>query len=108
MAVNAIMEGVRPRKPQGAKQLGFSDELWRVVELCWLEDRDARPGVESILSNLNDAETFWYMRDVFGESNIMHIDDPVPTRRSPYRHLLPYLYVKYIVGPHTFVEYHQT
>ena len=63
MAVNAIMEGVRPRKPQEAKQLGFSDELWRIVELCWLEDRDARPGVESILFCLNDAATFWYMRE---------------------------------------------
>jgi len=63
MAVNAIMEGVRPRKPQGAKQLGFSDELWRTVELSWLEDRDARPGVENILSCLNDAARFWYMRE---------------------------------------------
>jgi len=63
MAVNAIMEGVRPRKPQDAKQLGFSDELWSIVEQCWLEDRDARPEVESILSYLNDAATFWYMRE---------------------------------------------
>jgi len=63
MAVNAIMEGVRPRKPEGAKQLGFSDELWRTVKLCWLQDRDARPGVENILSHLNDAAKFWYMRE---------------------------------------------
>jgi len=47
----------------GAKRLGFSNELWTVVELCWLEDRNARPGVEDILSCLNDAAAFWYMRD---------------------------------------------
>ena len=62
LAVNAIMEGVRPMKPVGAKQLGFSDELWRTVELCWLEDRNARPGVENILSCLNDAAASWYVR----------------------------------------------
>ena len=60
--VNAIIEGVRPRKPEAAKQLGFSDELWAIVEQCWLEDRDARPGVEDIFFCLNDAVAFWYMK----------------------------------------------
>ena len=59
MAVNAIMEGVRPNKPEGEKQLGFSDKLWRTIEQCWLEDRDARPRVEKILSSLKDAVLFW-------------------------------------------------
>jgi len=58
------MEGVRPKKPKGAKQLGFSDELWRIVELCWLEDRNARPGVEDVLSCLNDAAVSWYKREL--------------------------------------------
>jgi hypothetical protein len=63
MVVNEILEGVRPKKPEEAKRLGFSNELWGAVELCWLEDRDARPVVEVILSSLNDATAFWYMRD---------------------------------------------
>jgi hypothetical protein len=63
MVVNEIMEGVRPRKPEGAKHLGFSNELWRTVEQCWLEDRNARPGAEEILSSLNEATAFWYLRD---------------------------------------------
>ena len=62
MAVNAILEGARPRKPEGAKHLGFSEELWKIVELCWLEDRNARPNVADILSCLTDATPFWYMR----------------------------------------------
>ena len=64
MAVHAITEGVRPNKPEGARarQLGFNDELWRTVELCWLEDRNARPDVGDIYSCLNDAAAFWYMR----------------------------------------------
>ena len=63
MAVDAIMKGVRPKKPEGAKQLGFSHELWRIVELSWQEDRNARPGVEDIHSCLNEASAFWYMRE---------------------------------------------
>jgi len=58
LAVNAIMEGGRPRRPERAKQLGFNDELWKTVELCWLEDRGARPSVEVILSSLNNAAGF--------------------------------------------------
>jgi len=59
------MEGVRPKKPEGqdAKRLGFSNELWRTVEQCWLEDRNTRPRVEGILACLNDAAAFWYVRE---------------------------------------------
>ena len=63
MAVYAITEGVRPNKPEGARQLGFNDELWSTVELCWLEDRSARPDVGVIQSCLNNAAAFWYMRE---------------------------------------------
>jgi len=63
LAVHAIMEGIRPKKPEVGKRLGFSDELWGTVELCWLEDRDARPCAEDILSCLADATVFWYMRE---------------------------------------------
>jgi len=48
-------------KPEGAKRLGFSDQLWRTIELCWLEDRNARPSAEEISSSLNNAAEFWYM-----------------------------------------------
>ena len=60
--MNAITEGDRPEKPEGAKRLGFSDELWKTVERCWLEDRSKRPRVEEILSCLNGAAGFWYMK----------------------------------------------
>ena len=63
LAVYAIVEGDRPKKPEEARRLGFSNELWEIVELCWLEDRNARPGVGDILSCLNDAAAFWYMRE---------------------------------------------
>ena len=61
--MSAITEGDRPEKPEEAKRLGFSNELWRMVERCWMEDRSTRPGVEEICSCLDDAVAFWYMKD---------------------------------------------
>jgi len=34
LVVHVIMEGIRPMKLEGAKRLGFSDEMWRTVDLC--------------------------------------------------------------------------
>ncbi|KAF9649102.1 kinase-like protein [Thelephora ganbajun] len=62
MLVDAILNGDRPRKPEGAARLGFSNELWMTVERCWRGNRADRPRVEDILSCLNVATTFWYMR----------------------------------------------
>jgi hypothetical protein len=62
MVIRSITGGIRPEKPEGAKRLGFSNELWRTIELCWQEDRNARPAIEDILSSLNDAAALWDMR----------------------------------------------
>ena len=56
------MEGVRPMKPEEGKWLGFTDELWKTVEQCWLEDRDARPSAEDVLSSLDKAMLFGWIR----------------------------------------------
>ena len=71
--IGAIMEGVRPEKPEGAKQLGFSDELWGAVELCWLEDRHARPSVEDILSCLNVTKYSVFRSSAFRSFHYLHL-----------------------------------
>ena len=63
LVVNAVMEGVRPEKPEEVARLGFNPNLWEIVEQCWLEDHNARPSVEDILSCLNDAAVLWYTRE---------------------------------------------
>ena len=72
MVIRTIVEGIRPKKPEGAKRLGFSDELWKTVELCWREDPNARPVVEEILSALNETTAFWYMREDKGAEQYAH------------------------------------
>ena len=63
MITNAIIDGKRPTKPEGAGLLGFNRKLWAIVEQCWKANRDERPTVEEILACLNDATAFWYMRE---------------------------------------------
>jgi hypothetical protein len=71
--MNAILNGVRPEKPEGAARLGFTEELWGVLERCWLKDRSARPSVEEILPYLNDA---WYMMTMTPDSSASQASTP--------------------------------
>ena len=64
LVIDAIVGGIRPEKPRGAAQLGFTKDLWRILERCWLENRSARPSVEEILPYLNDAASHWYLNTV--------------------------------------------
>ena len=50
VVAHAVMEGVRP-----GKRLGFSEESRKIVELCWLEDRNARPRIDFVLSWSNNT-----------------------------------------------------
>lgn len=56
------MEGQRPQKPEAAEGLGFTDELWSMVERCWRENRDERPEAKEIVDCLENAAKAWDTR----------------------------------------------
>ena len=58
------MNGEQPRKPEAMESLGFTDELWGIVERCWSADAGARPDVRTVLSHLNHATWFWERRQL--------------------------------------------
>ena len=80
--MKAITEGVRPEKPEEVKRFGFSDELWRTIEQCWLEDRNARPIVEDIISSLNDAVALWHVRETWHMGEFLYMRELWYTRES--------------------------
>jgi len=55
----AIVEGIRPSKPDAARALGFTDELWWTVECCWMTECRLRPDVGTVLSQLTHAAWAW-------------------------------------------------
>ena len=63
-AIHAIMNGERPQKPEAAESLGFTDELWGIVELCWSADAGLRPDARTVLSHLNHATWSWDTRQL--------------------------------------------
>jgi len=62
--IKAIMDGRRPQKPETAESLGFTDELWGIVQRCWSADAGARPDVRTVLSYLNHATWSWETRQL--------------------------------------------
>ena len=76
LLIDAILGGARPEKPKGAAGLGFTEDLWITLELCWLEDRSARPSVEDILPYLNDARLRWSIRTAVYGNGGQDSNDP--------------------------------
>ena len=60
----AITRGDRPQKPEAMENLGFTNQLWELVEQCWSADTSARPDVRTILSHLNHAAWSWERRQM--------------------------------------------
>ena len=57
--VPAVLRGERPERPLDAEALGFSDELWRLVQLCWDESSATRPTAQQLLNCLLLASPTW-------------------------------------------------
>ena len=62
--INTIMNGGRPQKPEAAASLGFTEELWGIVQRCWSADAGVRPDVRTVLLHLNHATWSWETRQL--------------------------------------------
>ena len=54
-----VTSGGQLKKPPSAKSLGFSDELWDLLKLCWSESCSARPAAERLLCQLSYDSLTW-------------------------------------------------
>ncbi|OCH92026.1 kinase-like protein, partial [Obba rivulosa] len=50
-----ILRNIRPRRPVQATPLGLSDDVWSLVEACWLVERRSRPSTAAVVGRLQDA-----------------------------------------------------
>ena len=53
--IPAVLEGERPEKPREAESLGFSCQLWELVQSCWSESGQARPTAQQLFDHLSSA-----------------------------------------------------
>jgi len=54
-----VVQGVRPRKPEDASAIGFSDPLWSFIQRCWDGKMEPRPKVAEVVSQLERAASNW-------------------------------------------------
>jgi len=50
--ISRIVDGERPVRPQGAKELGLTDSVWDIAVRCWHKDPAQRPTVAGVLELL--------------------------------------------------------
>ena len=50
MVMKKVLEGSRPPRPAHTNLL--SDEIWKVIEICWNQEPQDRPNAESVIEQL--------------------------------------------------------
>ena len=54
-----VVNGNRPDKPVNAEEIGISDPLWKLVQMCWDGDRLRRPRMQEVVEEVGDAAANW-------------------------------------------------
>ena len=53
------VKGLRPKEPENASAIGFSDPLWDFVQRCWSGNMKLRPQVADVVVHLGRAAREW-------------------------------------------------
>ena len=69
VVMRKIVEGERPDRPQGPEGVWFTDDLWGMLEQCWLSKPEMRPTVEGILERLAQVSATWEPLSLSSDSN---------------------------------------
>ena len=59
IVIQKVIEGECPGRPEGAKGVWFTDDLWGTLNMCWETQPDSRPNVETVLERLGQASRGW-------------------------------------------------
>ena len=54
-----VVDGERPRRPQGLEAVWFTDDLWKTLGKCWSPQPKVRPSVEAVLERLERDSMAW-------------------------------------------------
>ena len=56
----AVVQGLRPNRPENSSAIGFSDSLWDFVQRCWDRDMKSRPKVGVVVKHLAKEAAIWH------------------------------------------------
>ncbi|KAF9780762.1 kinase-like domain-containing protein [Thelephora terrestris] len=58
-AVAKVLGGERPKRPRGAKGRWFRDDIWSLLQKCWMPTPSDRPRIEDVLHLLEGGSRSW-------------------------------------------------
>jgi len=59
IVMRKVIEGERPGRPEGKEEVWFSDDLWEILEQCWLPQPGRRPTIEAVLECIQRGSMAW-------------------------------------------------
>ncbi|KAF9780764.1 kinase-like domain-containing protein [Thelephora terrestris] len=57
--VAKVSEGERPERPQGARGAFFGNDIWNLLQSCWMPSPGNRPKIKDVLRRLEDVSRSW-------------------------------------------------
>lgn len=59
LACEVALEGKRPPRPNNSESLGITNEIWGLLELCWVKDVSSRPTICHVMHCLEGVAKNW-------------------------------------------------
>ena len=59
LACKVVLEDERPPRPRDSERLGFSDDVWAILQRCWEKEPSTRPSVDTVSACLKQAAETW-------------------------------------------------
>jgi len=59
VVMRKVIEGEHPGRPGGPEGAWFTDDLWRMLELCWATRPEGRPSIGAVLECLERGSRTW-------------------------------------------------
>ena len=59
VVMRKVIEGERPGRPGGKEEVWFTDNLWEILEQCWLPQPERRAAINAVLQCLQRGSTVW-------------------------------------------------
>ena len=75
VVMGKIIEGQHPARPEGPDAVWFTDDLWAMLEQCWLHKPKQRPTIQGVLECLEQGLATWKPLSLSTESDSQEDSD---------------------------------
>ena len=59
IVMRKVVDGEHPERPEGVQGLWFTDDLWEMLDRCWVTQPKSRLSIEAVLECLEQVSKAW-------------------------------------------------